>query len=222
MGILYILLGLALGAIITYSRLNKTASTDNEELLKLKQKNDSLDLKIKSGEERHQRFEEELMSTKEAFDQRKSELLRLDAELKTIKDQLNTLANTSHISAPISQAETPIVIRNGAVEKLEKKVKTLSIQKSELETQTVSLEKQNLQFVKTIENLEKDLKERTLECNGLNRSLSSEKEAHQASKKELADQRTSIQSLGQKFNLDFQNMGIKILEELESQQKTKL
>ncbi len=219
MGILYILLGAAFGAIITYLQLQNTPHVNNEELQKLKRKDHSLDLRIKSGEERHQRLEEELKLTKEICDQGERELLKLDTEIIAVKAQLESVEERNSNDL-ISQQETPIVNRNDETTRLEKQLKALLIEKSELEIEKTSLEKEIVQVNRRMEKVVKDLKKRIIICDELNHALSKEKEDHQALKEKHNIQSTAIQSLGKKFNSDFQSIASKILEELESRQKT--
>lgn len=219
MGILYVLLGSAFGAIITYLRLQNNAPVNTEELRKLEKKDHSLDLRIKSGEEKLEKFEEELMSTKEVFEQRENDLQKLDRELSTMKAQLDASANGFVSSNPIPQAESPIGNQNEEMEKYEKQVKLLTIEKSELELEKSGLEKQLVERDNRLEKMELNLNKRTTECDELIHSLSQEKADHQASKKELNFQKNAMQSLGEKFNSDFQHMASKMLEELEFRQE---
>lgn len=221
MGILYILLGAAFGAIITYLRLDSSPLTKNEEFIKLKNTDRSLDKRIKSGESLHQRIEQELELQKVTADQRAHELQQLNEELVMIKNQLNGSINESPVVESAPQPEKVIIDRSGEVEKLEQQIKILSGEKSDLESDITSLEEANLQVAETIARLEKALEEKTVQNDELDRLLTQEKEAHQASKQQLEEQRTSFEALGKKFNSDFQNMASKILDELESPQKKK-
>ncbi len=235
MGILYILLGAAFGAIITYLRLqNNETTTDKDALEKLKQRDQSLVARLKSGEEKHQRFEEELKSMKSVFDQRESELHKLNAELATIKSKFEEAAKRNIRNDQTSATPTPtvnrdlvvdqpspsdIVVDRSEVEMLQEQVKALVRKRSELEAVKRKLEEERPQLIKKIEVLERDLQELTSERDGLNLTLSKEKEEHQTTKKELDDQKTALRSLGKKYPSDFERIGVKILNELEKKTK---
>lgn len=224
MGILYILLGAAFGGTIAYLRLqNNTPEADQEALHLLKQTDRSLDLRVKSVEENHERLAEDLKSTKEALEQRESAWLRPDAELTTVRAEPDVEAEAIENDARDQGLETvpQIIDLSDEVVRLEQQVKALSLEKSELETEKATLEEGNLQMTERMERLEKDLNEKAAECKELNLSLAKEQEEHEASKKKLKVQRTSFEALGKKFNSDFENMATKILEELEVPKRSK-
>ncbi len=221
MGILYILLGAAFGAIITYLRLQNTAMGGSEELAKLKQQDNSLDQRIKSGEEKHLRLQEEIKSLQQAFEQRTGELHRLEEELTAIKGHLQTPSAPVLQQETNSQIETPTGEINNDVEHLERQVKTLLTEKSSLEKEKFRLEEGHNAMVQRMKSLEIELKEKIAECAVLNTALSKEKQAHQSTIDQLEEQKASMKALGQKFNADFEKMGIKILEELESKHSSK-
>lgn len=155
------------------------------------------------------------MSTKEASEQRESDLQKLDHELSTMKAQLDGFASSN----PTPQTESPLENQNEEMERYEKQVKSLTIEKTELEVEKAGLEEQLVKRDNRLEKIELNLNKRIAECDELIHSLSQEKADHQASKKELNVQKTAIQALGEKFNSDFQNMASKILEEVESRQE---
>lgn len=221
MGILYILLGSAFGAIITYLRMENKPLVESEELTSLKSTNRFLEKKIKSGEMNHERLEAELKSTQEVFEQQENRIKRLNEELFAIKARLESLANKNLVAEPMSQSETVIMDRTTEIQDLAQQVKTLTQEKSELASDIARLEEANLRVAGKTARLEEDLNQKVIECSELKRSLSSEKKAHKASQQTLEEHRISLVTLGEKFNSDFENIGTKILDELESQYKTK-
>ena len=224
MGILYILLGTAFGAIITYLRMNKTPIEDSQELHQLKQKDHDLESHLKSMEKNYERLAQELKATNQELEQRAEELIKLDAQFtdSQIQSEPSVEENTIAVEEPTEKSTVIADINSELIENLKKKVKVLTEEKLQLEIEIESQKREFSQVTLRMHKLEADLSRKGNQFEELNKQYLQEKKDHQLTKEELAIQKDSIRSLGKKFNSDFENIGLKILKELESKQKIKV
>ncbi|MCR9249878.1 MAG: hypothetical protein NXI20_05615 [bacterium] len=221
MGILYILLGIAIGAIITYQRMQNNPIADKEELDKLKQWDQSLNKRITSVEEKYQQLEDDLNFTKEALANKEIDLPKLETEFTEEKEKPEAEVQQQLPATEVAlvTAEVPTVSSSAQQEELNRQVSELSQEKSKLENKKRNLEEENIRLYKKLEILEKKLQENSTKFEELERSHADELKAHEASKIEIKEQKEAIQALGKRFNSDFQKIGVKILEELASKKK---
>lgn len=221
MGILYILLGIAIGAIITYQRMQNNPIADKEELDKLKQWDQSLNNRLTSVEEKYQQLADDLNFTKETLANKDLDLPQLETEITKEKEQQESEVQPQLPAAEVPQAttEVPTASNSTQQEELNRQLTELSQEKSKLENKKRNLEEENIRLYKKLEILEKNLQEKSAKYEELEQSHTEELKAHEASKIEIKEQKEAIQALGKRFNADFQKIGIKILEELESKKK---
>ncbi len=221
MGILYILLGIAIGAIITYQRMQNNPIADKEELDKLKQWDQSLNKRITSVEEKYQQLEDDLNFTKETLANKEIDPPQLETEITEVNERLESEVQPQLPTTEVPQitAEVPTVSNSPKQEELSRQVSELSQEKSKLENKKRNLEEENIRLHKKLEILEKNLQENSTKFEELERSHADELKAHEASKIEIKEQKEAIQALGKRFNSDFQKIGVKILEELEAKKK---
>lgn len=221
MGILYILLGIAIGAIITYQRMQNNPIADKEELDKLKQWDQSLNKRLTSVEEKYQQLEGDLNFTKEALANKEIDLPQQETEFTEEKEKPEAEVQPQLPATEVTQvrAEVPTVSSSAQQEELNRQVTELSQEKSKLENKKRNLEEENIRLHKKLEIMEKNLQEKSAKYEELERSHADELKAHEASKIEIKEQKEAIQALGKRFNSDFQKIGVKILEELEAKKK---
>lgn len=221
MGILYILLGIAIGAIITYQRMQNNPIADKEELDKLKQWDQSLNNRLTSVEEKYQQLADDLNFTKETLANKEIDPPQLETEFTEEKEKPEAEVQQQLPAIEVTQvtAKLPTGSNSPQQEELNRQVSELSHEKSKLEHKKRNLEEENMRLYKKLEILEKNLQEKSARYEELERSHTEELKAHEASKIEIKEQKEAIQALGKRFNSDFQKIGVKILEELESKKK---
>lgn len=206
----FIVIGLVLGGIIVllWARQKfNSKNTDTIELESLKQEIQTLNFAVKSEEEKYKRSENDLLSTKEVVTQKETELRKLVSDLATFKTKLAESEKTI-----ISQKEN---IDHHTVnnKKLQEQVNAVIVEKSELKVLKDSLNKEILSITEKLTKTSKYLEEKTTEYNNINKLLATEQANNKAMFEKLETQKKEIEDLGKKFNLEFQNIASKILEE---------
>ena len=102
MEIIYIIIGLILGAIISFLWTKQKFSKHNsnsENLELLKTENRTLEISIKSSEEKYKRSENDLEIAKENISKKELELRKLDSDFAVVKTKLEESVKTTSILA---------------------------------------------------------------------------------------------------------------------------
>jgi len=210
MEIIYIIIGLILGAIISFLWTKQKFSKHNsnsENLELLKTENRTLEISIKSSEEKHKRSENDLEIAKENISKKELELRKLDSDFAVVKTKLEEAVKTTSILAEESSNKS---LNN---KELEIKINIIKNEKSELKVKKEGLENENKLKEDKILKTTQLLDDRTLDYNSLNKQLATELASNEALKEKLETQKKEIEDLGKKFNIEFQNIANKILEE---------
>ena len=210
MEIIYIIIGLILGAIISFLWTKQKFSRHNsnsENLELLKTENRTLEISIKSSEEKYKRSENDLEVAKENISKKELELRKLDSDFAVVKTKLEEAVKTTSILAEESSNKS---LNN---KELEIKINIIKNEKSELKVKKEGLENENKLKEDKILKTTQLLDDRTLDYNSLNKQLATELASNEALKEKLETQKKEIEDLGKKFNIEFQNIANKILEE---------
>ena len=210
MEIIYIIIGLILGAIISFLWTKQKFSKHNsnsENLELLKTENRTLEISIKSSEEKYKRSENDLEVAKENISKKELELRKLDSDFAVVKTKLEEAVKTKSILAEELSNES---LNN---KELEVKINIIKNEKSELKVKKEGLENENKLKEDKILKTTQLLDDRTLDYNSLNKQLATELASNEALKEKLETQKKEIEDLGKKFNIEFQNIANKILEE---------
>ena len=210
MEIIYIIIGLILGAIISFLWTKQKFSKHNsnsENLELLKTENRTLEISIKSSEEKYKRSENDLEIAKENISKKELELRKLDSDFAVVKTKLEEAVKTTSILAEESSNKS---LNN---KELEIKINIIKNEKSELKVKKEGLENENKLKEDKILKTTQLLDDRTLDYNSLNKQLATELASNEALKEKLETQKKEIEDLGKKFNIEFQNIANKILEE---------
>lgn len=210
MEIIYIIIGLILGAIISFLWTKQKFSKHNsnsENLELLKTENRTLEISIKSSEEKYKRSENDLEIAKENISKKELELRKLDSDFAVVKTKLEESVKTTSILAEELSNES---LNN---KELEVKINIIKNEKSELKVKKEGLENENKLKEDKILKTTQLLDDRTLDYNSLNKQLATELASNEALKEKLETQKKEIEDLGKKFNIEFQNIANKILEE---------
>ena len=210
MEIIFIILGLILGAIISFLWTKQKFSRHNsnsENLELLKTENRTLEISIKSSEEKYKRSENDLEVAKENISKKELELRKLDSDFAVVKTKLEEAVKTTSILAEESSNKS---LNN---KELEIKINIIKNEKSELKVKKEGLENENKLKEDKILKTTQLLDDRTLDYNSLNKQLATELASNEALKEKLETQKKEIEDLGKKFNIEFQNIANKILEE---------
>jgi len=210
MEIIFIILGLILGAIISFLWTKQKFSRHNsnsENLELLKTENRALEISIKSSEEKYKRSENDLEIAKEDISKKEVELRKLDSNFAVVKTKLEEAVKTKSILAEELSNES---LSN---KELEVKINIIQNEKSELKVKKEGLENENKLKEDKILRTTQLLDDRTLDYNSLNKQLATELASNEALREKLETQKQEIEDLGRKFNIEFQNIANKILEE---------
>ena len=210
MEIIYIIIGLILGAIISFLWTKQKFSKHNsnsENLELLKTENRTLEISIKSSEEKYKRSENDLEIARENISKKELELRKLDSDFAVVKTKLEEAVKTTSILAEESSNKS---LNN---KELEIKINIIKNEKSELKVKKEGLENENKLKEDKILKTTQLLDDRTLDYNSLNKQLATELASNEALKEKLETQKKEIEDLGKKFNIEFQNIANKILEE---------
>ena len=97
--------------------------------------------------------------------------------------------------------------------KLKDKIHTIKNEQSELKVKKEGLENENKLKEEKINKTTQLLDDKTLDYNSLNKQLATELANNKALREKLETQKQEIENLGKKFNIEFQNIANKILEE---------
>ena len=97
--------------------------------------------------------------------------------------------------------------------KLKDKIHTIKNEQSELKVKKEGLENENKLKEERIVKTTQLLNDKTLDYNSLNKQLATELANNKALREKLETQKQEIENLGKKFNIEFQNIANKILEE---------
>ena len=97
--------------------------------------------------------------------------------------------------------------------KLKDKIHTIKNEKSELKVKKEGLENENKLKEEIIVKTTQLLDDKTLDYITLNKQLATELANNNALREKLETQKQEIENLGKKFNIEFQNIANKILEE---------
>jgi DNA recombination protein RmuC len=210
MEIIFIILGLILGAIISFLWTKQKFSRHNsnsESLELLKTENRTLEISIKSSEEKYKRSENDLEIAKEDISKKEVELRKLDSNFAVVKTKLEETVKTKSILAEKLSNES---LSN---KELEVKINIIQNEKSELKVKKEGLENENRLKEDKILKTTQLLDDKTLDYNSLNKQLATELANNEALREKLETQKQEIEDLGRKFNIEFQNIANKILEE---------
>lgn len=210
MEIVFIAIGLALGGIITFLWAkqkfhNKETGTNESE--SQKQEIQSLKLTVQSEEDKYNRSENDLKSAKEIISQKEIELRKFGADLAIVKTKLEESEKT------IASQNENIDLNSDNNKKLQEQINIVIVEKSELNVLKDGLNKEILSITEKLTKTSKDLEEKTNEFNHVNKLLATEQANNKALIEKLEVQKKEIEDLGKKFNLEFQNIANKILEE---------
>jgi len=210
MEIIYIIIGLILGAIISFLWTKQKFSKHNsnsENLELLKTENRTLEISIKSSEEKYKRSENDLEIARENISKKELELRKLDSDFAVVKTKLEEAVKTTSILAEESSNKS---LNN---KELEIKINIIKNEKSELKVKKEGLENENKLKEDKILKTTQLLDDITLDYNSLNKQLATELANNEALREKLETQKQEIEDLGRKFNIEFQNIANKILEE---------
>ncbi len=206
MEIIYLIIGLVLGAVIMFF-WTKFNNSSQGELDTERQNVQRLEFAIQSEKEKYNRTEAELNSSKERLEHKESQLHQYGAEVSALSIKLET-------------AEAKVISQKGTLNRTTDELKDLQefykkneIQKSEFKLAKESAEKEIEVLTKKLEALVNNLDSKTSEFNGLNKLLATEQANNKMLTEKLEVQKEEIKNLGQKFNLEFENIANKILEE---------
>jgi DNA recombination protein RmuC len=210
MEIIFIIIGLILGATISFLWTKQKFSRHNsnsENLELLKTENRTLEISIKSSEEKYKRSENDLEIAKEDISKKEVELRKLDSNFAVVKTKLEEAVKTKSILAEKLSNES---LSN---KELEVKINIIQNEKSELKVKKEGLENENRLKEDKILKTTQLLDDKTLDYNSLNKQLATELANNEALREKLETQKQEIEDLGRKFNIEFQNIANKILEE---------
>lgn len=210
MEIALIIIGFIFGSMITFLWTKQKFTTKegvSNEKRELKQEIDKLVISLKSEEGKYSRSERDLTKVKENLSQKESELRRYDAGLATFKTKLEasnqlTLEKTNEL-----------IVQTQSNTTLQKKNFEISIMASELKVSKESIEKENRLMDDKLSSIIMQLEKKNQVLTTVNQQLATEKATNEALVEKLETQDKEIEALGKKFNLEFQNIANKILEE---------
>lgn len=210
MEIAFIIIGLILGGLLAFLWAKQKFSNPNfnsKDLELLKNENKTLEIALESSGERYRRSENELDIAKENSINKELELRKLDSDFAVVKNKLEEAEKTTSI---LTEEASNTSLR---IKELEEKINTIRNEKSELKVKKEGLENENKlqedKIVKTTQLLD----DKTLDYNSLNKEFATESANNKALREKLETQKQEIEDLGKKFNIEFQNIANKILEE---------
>lgn len=210
MEIVFIIIGLILGGAIAFLwAKNKFDAQKNnsDELEVLTQENQNHQISLKSEEDKYKRSENELKASKETITQKESELRTLSTELATYRTKLEAADKTNLNAQRDIETLTEIKIE------LDDQIHLITVEKSELKVSKQALEKDILSLTEKLTKTTELLDQKTIETNQYHKQLATEQANNTALLDKLETQKQEIEVLGKKFNLEFQNIANKILEE---------
>jgi DNA recombination protein RmuC len=182
MEIIFIILGLILGAIISFLWTKQKFSRHNsnsENLELLKTENRTLEISIKSSEEKYKRSENDLEIAKEDISKKEVELRKLDSNFAVVKTKLEETVKTKSILAEKLSNES---LSN---KELEVKINIIQNEKSELKVKKEGLENENRLKEDKILKTTQLLDDKTLDYNSLNKQLATELANNEALREKL-------------------------------------
>ena len=210
MEIAFIIIGLILGGLLAFLWAKQKFSNPNfnsKDLELLKNENKTLEIALESSGERYRRSENELDIAKENSINKELELRKLDSDFAVVKNKLEEAEKTTSI---LTEEASNTSLR---IKELEEKINTIRNEKSEIKVKKEGLETENKlqedKIVKTTQLLD----DKTLDYNSLNKEFATESANNKALREKLETQKQEIEDLGKKFNIEFQNIANKILEE---------
>jgi len=206
MEIIYIIVGLLLGGLITFLWLRTRVQHPNE-YHQLKEEQQSLEFQLVAEKEKYNNCTEELYTAKELISSQQNELRELDATIAIIKTKLEATESRHENCFDLLEKEK----ENSTF--LERNNQAISLEKAELNIQKDTIAKENLKLSDTLEKTELALKDKVSQYHELHNLYSKEQANHLAVKEKLATQKLEVEALTKKFNLEFQNIANKILEE---------
>lgn len=206
MEIIYLLIGLLLGAVIMYF-WTKFNNSSQRELDSEKQNVQRLEFSIQSEKEKYDRVESELQTSKEQLDKKENQLREYGIKLASVTTKLEGMEDKFRLQNEAFNLNTD------ELKDFQEFHKKNEIQKSELKLSKEAAEKEIEVLTKKLEALVNNLDSKTSEFNGLNKLLATEQANNKMLTEKLEVQKEEIKNLGQKFNLEFENIANKILEE---------
>jgi DNA recombination protein RmuC len=210
MEIIFIAIGLVFGGIITFLWAKQKFSNkdvDTHDLELLREEIQTLKTSLKLEEDKHNRSEIDLEKTKLVVTQKETELRGIDSELAIFKTKLDGVEKT------VTQTKESLDIQSKDNEKLKGIISAIEIEKSVLKLSKDSLEKEAKTIEKKLSKAYADIEKKTTEFNDSNRQLATEQANNKSLTEKLETQKKEIEALGEKFNIEFQNIANKILEE---------
>ncbi|MFT6383482.1 MAG: DNA recombination protein RmuC [Bacteroidia bacterium] len=210
MELVFIIIGLILGGLIAFLWAKQKFSHPNfnaADLELLKNENKTLEIALESSGERYRRSENDLDLAKENILKKELELRKLDSVFAVVKTKLEEAEKTTSILAEKSTNKSV------SIKELEEKINTIRNENSELKVKKKGLENETkLQEAKIIKTTQL-LDDKTSDYNSLNKQYATESANNKALGEKLETQKQEIEDLGKKFNVEFQNIANKILEE---------
>ena len=206
----FIVIGLVLGGIIAFlwtkQKFNKTDSNMHDIEL-LRQEIQTLQISAKLEEDKYNRSENDLTSAKEVITQKETELRKLGSELAIFKTKLEEAEKT----IKLTKEDFDIQTTNYA--KLQELISTVKIEKSELKVSKEGIEKEVQSISEKLAKTSEYLELKTIEFNNSNKQLATEQANNKSLIEKLETQKKEIEDMSKKFNIEFENIANKILEE---------
>lgn len=206
MEIIYLLIGLVLGAVIVFL-WTKFNNSSQRELDSEKQKVQSLEFSVQSEKEKYNRAESELQLSKEQLDKKENQLREYGAKLASVTTKLEGAEEK------LSHQTEALFLKSDELKDYQEFYKKNEIQKSELKLSKEAAEKEIELLTQKLTAITVNLDLKTNELNELNKLYATAQANNKMLTEKLDVQKEEIKTLGQKFNLEFENIANKILEE---------
>ena len=210
MEIVFILIGLVLGGIISYLwAKQKFEKQDNhsEEIANQKLNIQTLETKLAVEAERFVAMAKEIESGKNTLQAKEIELRDINVSLAQVKTKLEQALTHLH-----QQKET-IEELTTEKENLTENLSAIKIKVSKAEILNESVLNEATTLKERLKQQAEELDVRNAKLEELNNQLAQERATNSALAEKLTVQKKEIDELGKKFQLEFENIANKILEE---------
>lgn len=210
MEILFLASGLVLGGIIAFlitKQMIKTKSGDSGEINRMTQEMQELQINVKTEEDKYIRSEKDLLVAKENLALKEEELLKHNSQLAISNTQLLE-EQKDRLKAEQTLEEQSLITKQ-----LEEAYNQSKTQIAELKVALKGVEKELKITLDKLSTETSELAKKTTEYHTANEELATLKANNNSLQEKLETQKKEIEDLGKKFNLEFQAIANKILEE---------
>jgi len=208
--IIYIVIGLLLGGIIAFLVAKQKFGGSNDNSKKVESLNSeiqSLKVEVESLRNQNNRSEHDLQTARKSLENKEISIRNFNADLakaNTQLDEVKKVKNDLLTELDVVKKENKDLFEEQSI--LKRNLDVVEVKKDGIVRELSDLKKK---YTK----LESDLEERTREFNNVNKLLATANADNKALEEKLDTQKEEIEKLGNKFNLEFQNIANAILDE---------